>query len=175
MAVRDIRRFGDPVLTVPCPPVTTFDDRLRRLVDDLLETVDAPGRAGLAAPQIGVSARVFSYLVDDQHGYVVNPELVDASTEQQDAEEGCLSVPGLGYPLARALRVTVRGVDVEARPIEVTGEGLLARCFQHEVDHLDGTLYLDRLDRRTRREAMRAVREADWFGAPAPTARLLGR
>jgi peptide deformylase len=175
VAMRDIRRFGDPVLTTPCPPVTRFDDRLRRLVDDLLETVDAPGRAGLAAPQIGVSARVFSYLVDDRHGYVVNPELVEVSDEQQEDEEGCLSVPGLGFPLTRAARVTVRGLDAEGEPVEVAGEGLLARCFQHEVDHLDGILYLDRLERRTRREAMRAVREAERFGAEPATPRLLGR
>jgi peptide deformylase len=175
VAVREIRVLGDPALTTPCPPVTRFDDRLRRLVDDLMETVDAPGRAGLAAPQIGVSARVFSYLVDDLHGYVINPELVDPSAEEQEDLEGCLSVPDLAFPLARPARITVRGVDLTGRSVEVTGEGLLARCFQHEVDHLDGTLYLDRLPRGTRRRAMREVREAEWFGAGQPRTPLLGR
>ncbi|MTV24528.1 peptide deformylase [Nitriliruptoraceae bacterium ZYF776] len=175
MVVRDIRLLGDPVLTTPSAPVTRFDDRLRRLVDDLLETVDAPGRAGLAAPQIGVGLRVFSYLVDDQHGYVVNPELVELSEATQDGDEGCLSVPDVAAPLRRALRATVRGVDADGGPLVVHGEGLLARCFQHEVDHLDGVLYLDRLEKGDRRRALRDAREQPWFQAAPPRGGLLGR
>src|SRR5690606_2456673 len=128
MAVRPLRTYPDPVLRTPCAPVPRFDARLRALVDDLMDTVDAPGRAGLAAPQIGVALRVFSYLVDGQRGYVVNPEIVERSPEQQSGEEGCLSLPGLWYPVDRAARAVVRGVDVEQRPVTVVGEGLLARC-----------------------------------------------
>ena len=163
MTVRPLRTYPDPVLRSATTPVTRFDASLRSLVADLLETVDAPGRAGLAAPQIGVGLRVFSYLVEDRHGYVVNPEVVERSDEEQDGEEGCLSVPGLWFPLRRAQRAVVRGLDVEGRPVEVAGEGLMARCLLHEVDHLDGTVYLDRLDRDTRKSAMRAVRRSRWF------------
>ncbi len=171
MAVRPIRLFGDPVLTSPAAPVTTFDRGLRGLVDDLMDTVDAPGRAGLAAPQIGVGLRVFSYLVDGRHGYVVNPRLVQVSVETDEDVEGCLSLPELGYPLRRAVRATVQGVDVRERPVTVTGSGLLARCLQHEVDHLDGVLYLDRLPPEQRRRALGDVRRSPWFwSAPAPAA-----
>lgn len=166
MTTRRIRIFGDPILRVAARPVTRFDGSLRRLVDDLLETVDAPGRAGLAAPQIGVGVRVFSYDVEEHFGYVVNPELVTLEGEQE-GEEGCLSLPGLGFPTRRADTATVRGVDVGGNPVEVTGTGLLARCLQHEMDHLDGVLYIDRLDRRQRRRAMRAIREVMLSGDPA--------
>lgn len=163
MAIRQLRYFGNPVLKTAAKPITTFDDATRRLVDDLMETVDQPGRAGLAAPQIGVSLRAFSYLVDDAHGYVINPELVELSEEEQEGDEGCLSVPGLWFPTHRAMRATVRGVDLHDNPITVSGEGLMARCLQHETDHLDGIVYLDRLTRPERRKAMREVRASDWF------------
>lgn len=163
MSSRPIRVFGDPVLREATSPVTIFDDRLRTVINDLLDTVDAPGRAGVAAPQIGVSVRAFSYNVDDQHGYVINPELVELSAAQQDDEEGCLSLPGLSFPTNRAQRAVVRGVDVDNEPVTVSGEGLMARCLQHETDHLDGTVYLQRLDVETRREAYRQVRRQDWF------------
>lgn len=163
MSSRPIRMFGDPVLREATRPVTIFDDRLRTVINDLLDTVDAPGRAGVAAPQIGVSVRAFSYNVDDQHGYVINPELVELSAAQQDDEEGCLSLPGLSFPTNRAQRAVVRGVDVDNEPVTVSGEGLMARCLQHETDHLDGTVYLQRLDVETRREAYRQVRRQDWF------------
>lgn len=163
MAFRPIRRFGDPVLRTPAEPVTEFDDKLRALVDDLLDTVDAPGHAGIAAPQIGVSARAFSYDVDDEKGYVLNPEIVELSEEQQEGEEGCLSVPGLGFTTRRAQRATVRGVDVRNEPVTVSGSGLMARCLQHEVDHLDGMVYVQRLEPENRREALRQIRATDWF------------
>ncbi|SHG87742.1 peptide deformylase [Streptoalloteichus hindustanus] len=163
MPVRPIRIFGDPVLRSPASPVTTFGDDLRALVRDLLDTVDRPGRAGVAAPQIGVGLRVFSYQVDGEHGYVVNPEVVEVSPEVQDGEEGCLSVPDLWFPTRRAARAVVRGVDVRNEPVVVSGEGLMARCLQHETDHLDGLLYLDRLDPANRKEALRQARRSDWF------------
>lgn len=159
MAMRDIRVIGDPVLRTPCAPITTIDDRIRALVDDLLETVDAEGRAGLSANQIGVGLRAFSWNIDGEIGYVLNPTLVEVSTEIQDDHEGCLSVPGLWFPTTRAWYARVVGEDLDGRPVVVEGEELMGRCLQHECDHLDGLLYLDRLDRTQRKQAMRAVRE----------------
>ena len=163
MAFRSIRLFGDPILRMPAEPVTEFDDRLRAVVTDLLDTVDAPGHAGVAAPQIGVGVRAFSYNVDGEIGYVVNPELVELSEQQQDGPEGCLSVPGLGFDTRRARHAVVRGVDVDNEPVTVSGSGLMARCLQHETDHLDGVVYLQRLTPQRRKEAFRQVREQDWF------------
>lgn len=161
--MKPLRYFGDPVLTTPSDPVTRFDKSLRVLVDDLMDTVDAPGRAGLAAPQIGVGLRAFSYLVDGRHGYVLNPELVELSPAVQDGHEACLSVPGLSFPTKRAQHAVVRGVDVRNDPVVVSGDGLFARCLQHETDHLDGKLYLDRLEAADRRTALRQVRQSNWF------------
>ncbi|MEY7973138.1 peptide deformylase [Saccharomonospora xinjiangensis] len=163
MAMRDLRYFGDPVLKSPADPVTTFDDSTRALVDDLLDTVRAPGRAGLAAPQIGVGLRAFSYNVDGAVGYVLNPEIVELSEEKREVMEACLSVPELGFPTVRAVRATVKGVDLRNEPVTVSGDGLMAQCLQHEVDHLDGLLYLDRLTPELRREAFRQARGKDWF------------
>ncbi|CAM3000430.1 peptide deformylase [Saccharomonospora xinjiangensis] len=163
MAMRDLRYFGDPVLKSPADPVTTFDDSTRALVDDLLDTVRAPGRAGLAAPQIGVGLRAFSYNVDGAVGYVLNPEIVELSEEKHEVMEGCLSVPELGFPTVRAVRATVKGVDLRNEPVTVSGDGLMAQCLQHEVDHLDGLLYLDRLTPELRKEAFRQARDKDWF------------
>ena len=165
MALQDIRLFGDPVLTAPARQVETFDKELRQLVRDLTETMlDAPG-AGLAAPQIGVSLRVFTYCVDGVIGHLVNPDL-DLSTEEQDGPEGCLSLPGLTFDTKRALRVVARGMNMHGEPIEIQGSELLARAVQHETDHLDGILFIERLDPETRKLAMKAIREAEWFGAP---------
>ncbi|MET9229771.1 peptide deformylase [Lentzea sp. NPDC003310] len=167
MAMRDIRLFGDPVLASPADPVTRFDRALEALVADLLDTVEPEGRAGLAAPQIGVGLRAFSYdLPEDgcrRRGYVLNPEIVELSEETQDGGEGCLSVPGLAFPTVRAREAVVRGVDLRNEPVVVRGTGLMARCLQHETDHLDGRLYLSRLTPELRREAMRAARKSDWF------------
>ncbi|MBN8881083.1 peptide deformylase [Salana multivorans] len=158
MAFRDIRIVGDPVLRTPCAPITTVDERVRTLVADLLETVDAEGRAGLAANQIGVGLRAFSWNVDDL-GYVLNPRIVELSDDEfQDGDEGCLSVPKLWFPTRRAWYARVEGTDLDGNVVVVEGEGLMARCLQHEVDHLDGLLYLDRLDKDTRRQALRALR-----------------
>lgn len=160
MAMRDIRVIGDPVLRTPCDPITTIDDRVRSLVEDLLETVDHEGRAGLAANQIGVSLRAFSWNIDDEIGYVLNPRIVELSEEDyQDGDEGCLSVPGLWYSTRRAWYARVEGTDLDGKPVVVEGTELMARALQHEVDHLDGLLYLDRLERSVRKKAMRTVRE----------------
>lgn len=160
---RPIRLFGDPVLKTASEPIREVNDRVRALVTDLLDSVRLEGRAGVAAAQIGVNARAFSYNVDGAVGYLLNPQLVELSGEPELMEEGCLSVPGLWfgtprYPYARAV-----GTDLDGREVSVAGEGLLAQALQHEVDHLDGLLYLDRLDRESRRKAMRQVRESDWF------------
>ena len=159
MAVRRIRLWGDPVLRTPAEPVTDFGSDLDRLVQDLLDTVDAPGRAGLAAPQIGVSLRAFSFNVAGSLGYVVNPRL-ELSEDQQGGDEGCLSIPGLWFPTARAERAVVHGVDRHGDAVSVEGTGLLARCLQHEADHLDGILFVERLQGEQRKDALRAIRTA---------------
>lgn len=165
MTVHPIVVLGNPVLRTPTQPVIEFDNQLRQLVKDMTETVGVPGRAGLAAPQIGVSLRIFTYNVGRKRGHVINPEIVSLSEELQEDEEGCLSVPELWFPTVRAMHATVRGVDQYGKELIVSGSGLLARCLQHEVDHLDGMLYLDRLGQLERKRAMRAVREAEWASA----------
>jgi peptide deformylase len=159
VTVRPNRMLGDAVLRTPCDPVTSFDAELRALVRDLVDTVAEPGRAGLAAPQIGVTARVFSYNVEGQIGYLVNPVIV-ARDGEQDGEEGCLSIPGLYFPTPRAMRTTAEGFDVRGEPVTVEGSGFLARALQHETDHLDGVLYVDTLTGDARRQALRAIRAA---------------
>ncbi|KRC35544.1 MULTISPECIES: peptide deformylase [Oerskovia] len=158
MAMREIRVIPDPVLRTPCDEITTVDDRVRSLVADLVETVDYEGRAGLAANQIGVNLRAFSWNIEDEIGYVLNPKIVELSDEIQDGDEGCLSVPGLWYPTRRAWYARVVGMDLDGNEITVEGTGLMARCLQHETDHLDGMLYLDRLDKAVRKKAMREMR-----------------
>ncbi|MGY1728940.1 peptide deformylase [Geodermatophilus sp. SYSU D01062] len=159
MTIRPIRELGDPVLRTPADEVRAFDKELAALVRDLEETVDHPGRAGLAAPQIGVSARVFSYNVDGEIGHLVNPRVVELSGETQDGDEGCLSIPGLWAPTVRAMSAVVEGFDVHGEPLRLSGTGLMARCLQHEVDHLDGKVFLDRLAGEARKAALRALRD----------------
>ncbi len=163
MAERPIRIFGDPVLKTVCDPVVDIDDRVRGLVTDLIDSVRIPGRAGVAANQIGVASRVFSYNVDGVVAVVINPEIVELSGDPVLTDEGCLSVPDLWFPVMRYPHAVVRGLDVHGDEIVVEGDGLLAQALQHETDHLDGKVYLDRLDRDRRREALRAVRESSWF------------
>ena len=158
MTVRAIRLFGDPVLRTEADPVVTFDRELRQLVQDLEDTVREPGRAGVAAPQIGVSLRVFCYNVDDVVGHMVNPVLSDFEGTQDD-EEGCLSVPGLAFPTPRAMSVLASGQDQHGEPLVIAGTGFLARALQHETDHLDGTLYIDTLTGDVRRQALRELRK----------------
>jgi len=159
MAVREIRVIPDPVLRTKCAEITEIDDGVRGLVQDLLDTVDDDGRAGLAANQIGVNLRAFSWNIDGEIGYVLNPVIVETSDEMQQGDEGCLSVPNQWYPLERANYAKVEGIDLDGNLVTVAGEGLMARCLQHECDHLDGKLYLDRLEKATRAQAMRALRE----------------
>lgn len=163
MAVREIRLYGDPILRTVADPVESFGEMTRALASDLLDTLDLPGRAGVAAPQIGVPIRAFSYGVEGERGVVFNPTLVELDGTQT-GDEGCLSVPELWFPTTRAAYAAVEGFDADGRPVRVEGTGELARCLLHEVDHLDGIVYLHRLDRETMRAAMRAVRESAWFG-----------
>ena len=158
MTVRDLRLIGDPVLRTPCDPVVRFDSSLAQLVADLLDTVQVPGRAGLAANQIGSGLAVFAYNVDDQLGYVINPVVAETSGEQAGAE-ACLSIPGVSAIRSRAARARVTGVDLDEQPVTVAGDGELARCLQHETDHLSGELYIDGLTGDERRAVMRALRE----------------
>jgi peptide deformylase len=158
VTVRALRLLGDPVLRTPCDRVLRFDAALARLVQDLLDTVQEPGRAGLAANQIGSSLAVFSYNVDGQFGYVINPEVVEASGSQ-DGPEACLSIPGVSAIRPRAARAVVTGVDLGQQPVVVTGTGELARCLQHETDHLRGELYIDGLTGPERRAALRQLRQ----------------
>ena len=163
MAIKEIRHFGDPVLITPASEVVTFDKELRKLVKDLTETMlDAPG-AGLAAPQIGVPLRVFVWDVDGAIGHLINPTL-DLSEEMQDGDEGCLSFPELVYPTPRAFRAVAKGFTMHGEPITVEGTELLARALQHETDHLDGVLFIDRLSEDNRKLAMKEIRESEWFG-----------
>ncbi|MEY4455040.1 MAG: hypothetical protein RIQ45_563 [Actinomycetota bacterium] len=163
MSVQPIRLFGDPVLTTPAAVVNTFDKELRKLVKDLIDTMqDAPG-AGLAAPQIGVPLRVFTWDVDDEVGHLVNP-ILDLSDELQDGEEGCLSFPELRYNTPRAFRAVAKGFNMYGDPVIIEGTEFLARALQHETDHLDGILFIDRLNDDNRKAAMKEIRESDWFG-----------
>ena len=172
MPIQPIRLFGDPVLRKPALEVVDFDKELRRVVADLTDTMlDAPG-AGLAAPQIGIGLRVFTWYVDDEVGHLVNPVL-DLSEEEQDGPEGCLSIPGLSIDCKRALSVVAKGFDQHGEPVVIEGSELLARAIQHETDHLDGVLFLDRLDPANRKLAMKEIRESEWFGlAGAPTIKV---
>ena len=167
MPVQPIRLFGDPVLRTPAAPVTVFDKELRRLVSDLTDTMlEAPG-AGLAAPQIGVGLRVFTWYVDGELGHLVNPTL-DLSEEEQFGPEGCLSLPDLTFDCTRALRVLAKGFTMHGEPVTIEGQDLLARAIQHETDHLDGVLFIDRLDPETKKAALEAIREAAWSNDPKP-------
>ncbi len=163
MAVRAIRLFGDPVLRAVCDPIVTIDDGVRALVQDLVDSVELPGRAGVAAPQIGVGLRAFSYNIDGDIGYVLNPVLVEVRGEPEPVGEGCLSVPGLWHDALRYPWARVEGIDLDGEPLVLEGDGLLAQALQHETDHLDGKLFLSRLDPATRKIAMREVRESSWF------------
>lgn len=160
MALRDIRTIGDPVLRTPCEPITEIDNRVRTLVEDLLETVDMDGRAGLAANQIGVSLRAFSWNIEGDIGYVLNPVIVDVSEEKQElADEGCLSIPGLWFECDRPLWARAEGIDLDGKMVVVEGEEIWARLIHHEVDHLDGHLFIDRLSKDVRKKAMKAIRD----------------
>jgi peptide deformylase len=163
MTVRPIRLFGDPVLRSVCDPVRVGDPRAASLVEDLIDGVKEPGRAGLAANQIGVGLRVFSFNVDDVVDYVINPEIVEVSGEPVLMDEGCLSVPGFYFPRLRHPFARVRGLDLEGNEIEFSGEGTMAQALQHEVGHLDGHLFIEGLEPSVKKEAMRVIRAAPWY------------
>jgi peptide deformylase len=171
MAIQPIRLFGDPVLRSVATPVTDFDKELQRLVTDLTDTMlEAPG-AGLAAPQIGVGLRVFTWNIEGEIGHLVNPSL-ELSEELQDGPEGCLSIPDLTFDCKRALSVVAKGFNMYGDPVVIEGSELLSRAIQHETDHLDGVLFVDRLDREARKQAMKAIREAEWFGQEPPQVKV---
>ncbi len=171
MAVQPIRLFGDPVLRQRAVEVDSFDKDLRTLVADLTDTMLAAPGAGLAAPQIGVGLRVFTYNVEGVVGHLVNPSL-ELSQETQDGPEGCLSLPELTYDCLRALTVVATGFDMHGEPVRIEGSHLLARALQHETDHLDGVLFIDKLDTAARKAAMKEIRESEWFGLERPTVKI---
>jgi peptide deformylase len=164
--VHPIVQVGDPVLSTPCAPVTDFGPELQQLIADMFASMYAAEGVGLAANQIGVGLQVFVYDCHDAsdrwfRGVVINPELLEPATRYLDEdEEGCLSVKGQFTPLARPDTATVRGVDHTGAAVEVSGDGLLARCLQHEYDHLQGMLYIDRLPTRKRKKILKAWEES---------------
>ncbi|AYF99223.1 peptide deformylase [Protaetiibacter intestinalis] len=163
MTERQIRLFGDPVLRSKTDPIADpGDPRVRALVEDLVDSVALPGRAGVAATQIGVGLRAFSVNIDGDIAYVLNPVL-EVAGEPELVDEGCLSVPGFYFPRLRHPWARVTGVDVDGDEVVLEGEGLMAQALQHECDHLEGKLYIEGLEPDTKREAMRAIRQADWF------------
>jgi|SRR5215469_6017757 len=166
MSVRPLRYLGDPILRTPADPVSRFDAALANLVEDLLDTVQEPGRAGLAANQIGSGLAAFAYNVEGQLGYLINPTIVELDGEQEGLE-GCLSVPGVTALRRRAARTVAAGVDLERGKVVLDGTGELARCFQHEIDHLHGQLYIDKLDASERRRVLRQLNAAQLAGGSA--------
>jgi peptide deformylase len=164
VTVMTIKTLGEPVLRTPARAVERFDATLTRIADDMFETMYAAPGVGLAAPQVGISMRFFVYDDGDEHrGFVANPSLSGLDAPET-TEEGCLSIPGPFHPTERSTRVELRGQDLQGRPIEIAAEGLLARIFQHETDHLDGVLYIDRLDAEGRRDVLRQLRQIELQG-----------
>jgi peptide deformylase len=160
MATRDIRLFPDPVLREAASPVAEVDDDLRRLIADMGETMRAAPGIGLAAPQVGIQRRVLVYSLSEEDPIVavLNPEIVEREGEVVDSE-GCLSIPGLSYEVARAQRVVVKGLDGQGEPLQIDASDLEARVLQHEIDHLDGVLFIDRIDPELRKEALKQLRD----------------
>ena len=169
MSLRELRIYGDPVLGSRAEEISRFDAGLRALASDMLETMDKAGGEGLAANQVGILKRIFVY--DCSHtqsglrGAIVNPVWTPVGEQQQTGPEGCLSIPGISAETTRFNQVFVSGQDIEGRPVSMVASGLMARCIQHETDHLDGVLFLQRLEAPVRKEAMRAIRESEWFNA----------
>jgi peptide deformylase len=155
----DIRKFGDPVLKTRASPVESFDESLVRLTQDMLATMRDNEGVGLAATQVGRLKRVFVAAIEDNEYVIVNPVLTDRSETTETATEGCLSIPGIQVDVERPTAVTISGQDVSGKPLQIEASDLLARVLQHEVDHLDGVLILDRTDRESRKAAMREWRE----------------
>lgn len=169
MSLRELRIYGDPVLGSRAEEISRFDAGLRALASDMLETMDKAGGGGLAANQVGILKRIFVY--DCSHtqsglcGALVNPVWTPVGEQQQTGPEGCLSIPGISAETTRFNQVFVSGQDIEGRPVSMVASGLMARCIQHETDHLDGVLFLQRLEAPVRKKAMRAIHESEWFNA----------
>jgi peptide deformylase len=163
VAVREIRLYGDPVLRTPSVEIDEINSGIEELIQDLLDTTQLPGRAGVAAPQIGVNLRAFSYNVHGELGYLINPRIIELSGEPSEVDEGCLSVPGLWEKTPRYPNAVAEGINLKGEIVRVSGSGLLAQALQHECDHLDGKVYLDRLSAEGRKVAMKKLRETDWF------------
>ncbi|KAB1937453.1 peptide deformylase [Micromonospora sp. ALFpr18c] len=166
MTVLPIRLVGDPVLRQPATPVETFDAELRRLVKDLQQTLGDSGGAGLAAPQIGVGLRVFALhpkLSDGDLDHLVNPQITFPDEDEQDGPEGCLSIPGVYLDTKRRMNVVATGFNLHGDPVQIVGSGMLSRCIQHETDHLDGVLFLDRQDAERQQRIIETLRAASWF------------
>ena len=163
MAVREIRLFGDPVLKTASLPILEISDSTRSLIADLEQTTSIVGRAGVAANQVGVNLRAFGYHVEGVVGHLINPEILELSGELVELDEGCLSLPEIWGKTPRYTKVSIRGQKVTGEVVEIQAEGLLAQVFQHEIDHLDGLVYLDRLDAPARKVCMAALRETSWF------------
>lgn len=162
MTVRDIRLYGDPVLRSKCDRVEDLS-KVKQLVQDLLDTTAVPGRAGVAANQIGVGLRVFAYNIAGDIGYLINPEIVELTGEELLVEEGCLSLPGLWHKTPRYEHAVARGQQLDGSIKEISGSGLMAQALQHECDHLDGMVYIQRLLPDERKLALAALREQSWF------------
>jgi peptide deformylase len=170
VSVRPIRYLGDPVLRTACDPVTRFDDALASLVADLVDTVQEPGRAGLAASQIGSTLAVFSYNVDGHLGYLINPQIVELEGTDE-GPEGCISIPGITAVRTRAARAAATGLNLDQERVAVAGTGELARCLQHETDHLRGELFIDKLESAERRRVLRDIYAEQITGGGAPSGR----
>ena len=167
MTVREVRLYGDPVLTTRAEEITEFGPSLERLAEDMLETMEAAGGVGLAANQIGVTKRIFvfdcSHYQHGLRGAVINPVWEAVGQDMQLGAEGCLSIPGISQPTERFSTVSLRGFDPHGRPISMLASGLMARCIQHETDHLDGILFLQRLSDELRKDSMKTIRQSEWF------------
>jgi peptide deformylase len=167
VSVTPIRIMGDPVLRTPAAPVVDFDKELQQLVADLTDTMHAAGGAGIAAPQIGVGLRVFTWYVDGEVGHLVNPDVTPVGEETEEDAEGCLSIPGFRFDCRRHLYVAATGWNMYGEPVQVEGSHKLARAIQHETDHLDGVLFIDRLDAEAREAALSVLTDAAWQGEQA--------
>jgi peptide deformylase len=169
VSVRPLRYLGDPILRTPSDQVARFDPALARLIEDLLDTVQEPGRAGLAANQIGSNLAAFSYNVDGQLGYLINPQITEVSGDSE-GPEGCLSIPGVSAVRRRSAAATAVGLHLDQQRVVVSGTGELARCLQHEIDHLHGVLFIDELDDDEHRRVMRQISADQVAGGPSAPA-----
>ena len=162
MSVREIRLFGDPILKTPASEILDFASA-SGLIQDLVDTASLSGRAGVAATQIGVGLSAFAYNVEGEIGYLINPKITELSGELVPMEEGCLSVPGLWHQAMRHTVAKASGFQLDGSTVEISGEGLMAQALQHEIDHLSGILYLDRLEKQERKLAFKSLRQQAWF------------